>query len=43
MNGRTPMHIMMTAAALLMLGGCNMYVIDFENRLPTARSWRQSR
>ena len=34
MNGRTPMHIMMTAAALLMLGGCNMYVIDFENRLP---------
>ena len=34
MNGRAPMHIMMTAAALLMLGGCNMYVIDFENRLP---------
>ena len=34
MNGRNPMHILMTALALLALGGCNMYVIDFENRLP---------
>lgn len=34
MNGRNPMHIILTVFALLALGGCNMYVIDFENRLP---------
>ena len=28
------MRILMAAFALLALGGCNMYVIDFENRLP---------
>ena len=34
MTGRIPTKAIIMAGALLALAGCNMYVIDFENKLP---------
>jgi len=34
MTGRILTRKIMMAGALLALSGCNMYVIDFENKLP---------
>jgi hypothetical protein len=34
MTGRILINTIMMAGALLALTGCNMYVIDFENKLP---------
>jgi len=40
MTGRILTKAIMMAGVLLALAGCNMYVIDFENKLPDGAAGR---